>query len=309
MARFSVDKPVTHIRFGPAGWDYPDWAGKVYPAPKPKGFDPLRYLSRYFQTIEINSTFYRPATADVARGWAQRVGEQDQFRFTAKLWRRFTHERDTAWTREDVDSVRAGFDALATTGKLGGVLLQFPWSFRNDERNREWVRDLARAFREYPLVIEVRHISWNEPDFYAELAAGQIGIVNVDQPMFRNSLPPSARATSSVGYIRVHGRNYKDWFRKTAGRDERYDYLYSAAELKPWAERTRALALEPSVTDVYVVNNNHFAGQAVTNALMLEAQVTQKPVKIPETLLSAYPEELSPLTRNASVTANDPAKT
>jgi len=302
MARFSADKPGTHIRFGPAGWDYPDWAGKVYPAPKPKGFDPLRYLSRYFQTIEINSTFYRPATADVARGWAQRVGEQDQFRFTAKLWRRFTHERDTAWTREDVDSVRAGFDALATAGKLGAVLLQFPWSFRNDERNREWVRDLARAFREYPLVIEVRHLSWNEPDFYAELAAGQIGIVNVDQPMFRNSLPPSARATSSVGYIRVHGRNYKDWFRKAAGRDERYDYLYSAAELKPWAERTRALAEEPSVTDVYVVNNNHFAGQAVTNALMLEAQVTQKPVQIPETLLSAYPKELSPLTRNASVT-------
>jgi len=113
--------------------------------------------------------------------------------------------------------------------------------------------------------------------------------------MFRNSLPPSARATSSVGYIRVHGRNYKDWFRKTAGRDERYDYLYSAAELKPWAERTEALALEPSVTDVYVVNNNHFAGQAVTNALMLEAQVTRQPVKAPETLLKAYPEELSRL--------------
>ena len=102
--------------------------------------------------------------------------------------------------------------------------------------------------------------------------------------------------TAPVGYVRLHGRNYKDWFRKTAGRDERYDYLYSAAELKPWAERTKALALEPSVTDVYVVNNNHFAGQAVTNALMLEAQVTQKPVKVPETLLSAYPKELSPLT-------------
>jgi len=296
MARFSTDKPRTRIRFGPAGWDYPDWAGKVYPAPKPKGFDPLRYLSAYFETIEINSTFYRPPTAEVARGWAQRVGEHDQFRFTAKLWRRFTHERDTAWTREDVDAVRAGYDALAGAGKLGAVLLQFPWSFRNDDRNREWVRDLARAFREYPLVIEVRHISWNEPDFYSELAAGRIGIVNVDQPMFRNSLPPSARATSSVGYIRVHGRNYKDWFRKTAGRDERYDYLYSAAELKPWAERTKALAEEPSVTDVYVVNNNHFAGQAVTNALMLEAQVTQKPVKVPETLLGAYPKELSPLT-------------
>ena len=75
-----------------------------------------------------------------------------------------------------------------------------------------------------PLVVEVRHISWNQPEFYAELASRKAGIVNLDQPMFRNSLPPSARATSSVGYIRVHGRNYKDWFRKAAGRDERYDY-------------------------------------------------------------------------------------
>jgi uncharacterized protein YecE (DUF72 family) len=283
------------IRFGPAGWDYPDWAGKVYPAPKPKGFDPLRYLADYFKTIEINSTFYRPATAKVAHSWAERVRDHDPFRFTAKLWKRFTHERATAWTRDEVDAVRAGLDPLVDAGKLGAVLLQFPWSFRNTEPNREWLRDLAKAFRDYPLVLEVRHISFNEPEFYAELAASRIGIVNVDQPMFRNSLPPSARATSSVGYIRVHGRNYKDWFRKTAGRDERYDYLYSAAELKPWAERTKALAKEPNVIDVYVVNNNHFAGQAVTNALMLEAEVTGQRVKVPETLLVSYPQELSRL--------------
>jgi uncharacterized protein YecE (DUF72 family) len=93
----------------------------------------------------------------------------------------------------------------------------------------------------------------------------------------------------------VHGRNYKDWFRKTAGRDERYDYLYSAAELKPWAERAKALAQEPNVTDVYVVNNNHFAGQAVTNALMLESEVTGRRVRVPETLLATYPKELSPI--------------
>jgi uncharacterized protein YecE (DUF72 family) len=281
------------IRFGPAGWDYPDWAGKVYPAPKPKGFDPLRYLADYFDTIEINSTFYRPAAPKVAHSWVERVRDREQFRFAAKLWKRFTHERDTAWTREDVDAVRAGLDPLAEAGKLGALLFQFPWSFRNSEPNREWLRDLARAFREYPRVVEVRHISWNEPDFYRELAESNIGIVNLDQPMFRNSLPPSARATSAVGYIRVHGRNYKDWFRKTAGRDERYDYLYSAAELKPWAERTKALASEPSVTDVYVVNNNHFAGQAVTNALMLQTQVTGQRPKVPETLLKAYPKELT----------------
>lgn len=285
------------IRFGPAGWDYPDWAGKVYPKPRPKGFDPLRYIAGYFRTVEINSTFYRPPSPAAARAWNERVKDHPDFRFTAKLWRRFTHERTLAWTREEVDAVRAGLDPLADAGRLGALLLQFPWSFRNQEQNREWLRDLARAFRAYPLVVEVRHLSWNEPDFYAGLAEESIGIVNLDQPMFRNSLPPSARATSSVGYIRVHGRNYKDWFRKAAGRDERYDYLYSAAELKPWAERTLALAQEPGVTDVYAVNNNHFAGQAVANALMLEAQVTGRKVKAPGTLLHAYPGELAALTR------------
>jgi len=288
------------IRFGPAGWDYPDWAGKVYPAPKSKGFDPLRYLSEYFDVIEINSSFYGPPSPKTAEGWAKRVETRADFRFTAKLWKRFTHERGTAWTRDEVDAVRAGLDPLAGAGKLGALLLQFPWSFRNEEKNREWLRDLARAFRAYPLVVEVRHISWNEPDFYRELAERQMGIVNIDQPMFRNSLPPSARATSSVGYIRVHGRNYQDWFRKTAGRDERYDYLYSAAELKPWAERTESLAADPDVTEVYVVNNNHFAGQAIVNAAMLRAQVTGERVKAPETLLKAYPKELAPIAPSGS---------
>jgi uncharacterized protein YecE (DUF72 family) len=286
---------VSIVRFGPAGWDYPDWAGKVYPAPKPRGFDPLRYLAGFFGVIEINSTFYRPATAKVARGWVERVSGHPDFRFTAKLYKRFTHERQTAWSREEADEVRSGLHPLAEAGRLGALLLQFPWSFRNTEENREWLRDLAKAFRDYPLVVEVRHVSWNEPDFYAELVDSRMGIVNLDQPLFRNSLPPSARATSAVGYIRVHGRNYKDWFRKEAGRDERYDYLYSPGELKPWAGRTRALLEEPSVTEVYVVNNNHFAGQAVTNALMLEAQVTGARVKVPPTLLQAYPKELGPI--------------
>jgi uncharacterized protein YecE (DUF72 family) len=287
------------VRFGPAGWDYPDWAGKVYPAPKPKGFDPLRYLAGYFGVIEINSTFYRPPATNVSKSWVRRVADHPDFRFTAKLYKRFTHERTSAWSREEVDEVRSGLDPLAEAGRLGALLLQFPWSFRNTEENREWLRDLAQAFRDYSRVVEVRHVSWNEPDFYAELVASRMGIVNLDQPMFRNSLPPSARATSAVGYIRVHGRNYKDWFRKAAGRDERYDYLYSAAELKPWAERARALSQEPGVTDVYVVNNNHFAGQAVTNALMLEAQVTGARVKVPPALLEAYPRELAPIAEPA----------
>ncbi|MFL5366347.1 MAG: DUF72 domain-containing protein [Myxococcales bacterium] len=288
---------AARIRFGPAGWDYPDWAGKVYPKPKPKGFDPLRYLAEYFQTIEINSTFYRPPTEQVARSWAKRVADYRDFRFTAKLWKRFTHERTETWTKDEVAQAREGLDILHDSGKLGAVLLQFPWSFRNDEGNREWLRDLTTTFARYALVVEVRHESWNESGFYTELRERGLGFVNVDQPLFHDSIKPSARATSTIGYVRVHGRNYKDWFRKDAGRDARYDYFYSAKELEPWADRTRDLAGEPGVSEVYVVNNNHFEGKAAANAAMLEAQVTGKRVRVPETLLETYRKELSPLAR------------
>jgi uncharacterized protein YecE (DUF72 family) len=293
----SAPRVERSIRFGPAGWDYPDWAGIVYPKPKPKGFDPLRFLSEYFDTVEINSTYYRPAAPKTARSWAERVRDRGAFRFTLKLYKRFTHERGTAFTREEVDEVRSGFDPIAEAGKLGAVLLQFPWSFRNDDANREWLRDVAEAFSAYPLVVEVRHASWNEPGFYSELAERGLGIVNIDQPLFHDSIRPAARATSPIGYVRVHGRNYRDWFRKAAGRDERYDYLYTAKELEPWAERTRELQKDPIVHDVYVVNNNHFRGQAVANAAMLEAQVTGERVRVPETLFHTYEKVLAPFAR------------
>src|SRR5256885_9585284 len=101
------------VRVGPAGWSYKDWEGIAYPVPKPRGFDPLRYLACFFDTIEINSTYYRPATRKTGESWAQRVGEVDpgdRFKFTAKLWRRFTHDREEAFARADVTSVRDGMD-------------------------------------------------------------------------------------------------------------------------------------------------------------------------------------------------------
>jgi uncharacterized protein YecE (DUF72 family) len=119
--------------------------------------------------------------------------------------------------------------------------------------------------------------------------------VNIDQPLFHNSIKPSASVTSPVGYIRVHGRNYKDWFRKGAGVEARYDYLYSKEELKPWADRTKEVA--SIADDTYVVTNNHYKGKAAVNALMLKAMVTGKKSEAPETLRDAYPEELLPVTK------------
>ncbi len=116
------------IRFGPAGFQYKDWEGIVYPLPKPKKFDQLAYIANYFDTVEINSTFYGPARATTVESWVRRVEHNPDFRFTAKLYQRFTHQRKTAWTKADVADVRAGFDPLMASGKLGAVLLQFPWS-------------------------------------------------------------------------------------------------------------------------------------------------------------------------------------
>jgi uncharacterized protein YecE (DUF72 family) len=283
------------IRIGPAGWNYKDWAGVAYPEPKPKGFDPLSLLARYFDTIEINSSYYGPPAPATALKWVGRVAGNDRFRFSAKLWKRFTHERGTAFTRAEVAEATRGFMPLLEAGRLGAVLMQFPWSFRRTDVNREWLDDVARAFPRFPLVLEVRHESWNEPAFYEELAERGIGFVNIDQPRFRRSIKPSATVTSAVGYVRVHGRNYQDWFRKGAGVEARYDYLYPPEELLPWVERTRRIA--NAAEETFVVTNNHYRAKALVNAVMLESMLSRKKVAAPPELVAAYPEALGGFVR------------
>lgn len=277
------------IRFGVAGWDYKDWWGPVYPTNRPRGFDPLAYLARYVDTIEINSTFYGPASAKSAAAWARRVAENRRFRFTAKLYQRFTHQREEAWTRDEVEEAREGFAALQEAGRLGVVLLQFPWSFKRDDASREWLDDLVKAFHEFPLAVEVRHSSWNVPEFYAALRDRGIGAVNIDQPVFRHSIKPGAQVTSGIGYVRLHGRNYGNWFRDKAESHERYDYLYSKEELHEWLDRIHEVAERAQET--YVITNNHYRGQGAANALMLRA-MHGDPVAVPPELAAAFREPL-----------------
>jgi uncharacterized protein YecE (DUF72 family) len=272
---------------------YKDWEGIVYPRPKPPRFDPLRYIAEFFDAVEINSTYYGPPVAKTAASWVQRVEDHKQFRFTAKLWKRFTHERDRAWTTAEVDQVRAGFDVMMESGRLGAVLLQFPWSFRRTDANREWLGDVVRTFRQYALVVEVRHSSWLAPEFLRGLEEEGVGFVNIDQPLYHDSIGPTAHATSHVGYVRVHGRNYKDWFREKAPVEQRYNYLYLPDELKPWAERAKAIASEPATREVYVITNNHYKGKAVANALMLKSMVTEARVPAPGGVFEAYGEVMA----------------
>jgi uncharacterized protein YecE (DUF72 family) len=275
-----------NIRIGPAGWSYKDWEGIVYPQKPSAKFDPLEYLSRFFDAIEINSSFYRPFTVSTAKSWASRVVQARDFMFTAKLYRVFTHERAKA-SAEDEKQVRQGMDALAAAGKLGAVLLQFPWSFKNEADERLYLTNLLERFREYPLALEVRHSSWNNPQIYEWLEELGVGICNVDQPLFAKSIKPAAIATSQVGYVRLHGRNYQDWFREKAPRDDRYNYLYSVEELEPWITRIKEIAKKTK--ESYVITNNHFRGQAVVNALEIKATLAEQRVPAPPSLLRKYP--------------------
>jgi uncharacterized protein YecE (DUF72 family) len=282
-----------------AGWDYQDWWGKVYPAERPKGFDPLSFLTRYFDTIEINSTFYRPATARSAAAWAKRASRNPSFKFTAKLWQRFTHQRDAAWSTDEVTLAQEGLKPLADAGRLGCVLAQFPWSFKRTPESREWLDDVLAAFAAFPLAVEVRHSSWNVPEFYASLAERGVGAVNIDQPVFKNSITPGARVTADVGYVRLHGRNYENWFRDDAEPHERYDYLYSASELQPWLERIHEVA--ERARETYVITNNHYAGQGATNAAMLRKLYGGGDVEVPPELEQCYRSALAPLGIRASL--------
>jgi uncharacterized protein YecE (DUF72 family) len=258
----------------------------VYPAQKPRGFHEASYLAKYFDTIEINVSFYRPILAKTADAWLQQVQQNENFRFTAKLWRGFTHDRNA--TAADEKEFKEGVTPLLEAGRLGALLLQFPWSFRNTQENREYITRLRGQFSEYPLVLEVRHASWSEPGTLDMLEQLDLGLCNIDQPLFKTSLKPSAVATSSIGYVRLHGRNYQSWFTENRHVGERYDYLYSVAELDPWLDRVKTV--EGATEDVYVVTNNHFLGKAVVNALEIASILRGQPVSVPPPLLAHYPE-------------------
>jgi len=293
------------IRVGPAGWSYVDWAGYAYPAKKPRGFHEATYLAEFFDTIEINTSFYNPIRAEHAKGWVERVAANRNFMFTAKMWQRFTHEPNPSVLNlsvEDEKLVRAGFDVLRDAGKLGAVLLQFPFSFHRTEETFAYLDGVLKRFADYPLVVEVRHATWKAPEVFELLREHGVGFCNIDQPVIGKSLEPSARATGPGGYGRLHGRRYDTWFSddETIASFERYKYLYSEEELRPWAARVEKVA-KPA-RDVYVITNNHYQGKGVVNALQLISMLKESKVKVPEPLRTKYPE----LEKIASEPAKEP---
>jgi uncharacterized protein YecE (DUF72 family) len=292
------------LYIGTSGWSYPKgqgaWDNVFYP-PKLADGDKLPFYARYFNTVEINSSFYRPPNKVAARAWAAKV--PDDFRFAAKLWQKFTHPKmfeqatGQSWRVQDEDfSVYAeGIQPLAEAGRLGPLLAQFPTSFRPDSATLEYLEDLIRRMRGagFGMAVELRHREWTESeqtqairDFMQEQ---HVAWVMIDEPRFKTSIR-NVPLTSDTAYFRFHGRNYKQWW-SHGETEDRYNYLYTHDEQRHLADDVREVAAHTHET--YVFYNNHYGAKAVVNAVDLQRLLDQpRQQPLPEAVQALYPGAL-----------------
>lgn len=272
-------------KVGTAGWSYSDWNSVVYPSVK-KNFDKLVYLSKFFNVIEINSTFYRIPEPETVRNWTGRVEERKNFEFTVKINQMFTHERE--YTPEKIRAFSKTLEIVKDADILGAVLIQFPPSFHCCEEERDYLYNLLENFVDFPVVVEFRHKSWLNEEILKEFEENDISFCNIDQPEIGKTMPPTSIATSSRVYFRLHGRNKAKWFEESAESHERYDYLYNPGEIDSWIDMIKSI--DNTAGKTYIILNNHFRGKAPANALQLVSKLKNQKVKVPEKLFDTYPE-------------------
>ena len=271
------------IRCGVAGWSYPDWQGIVYTG---RVKDQLAFLARFVDMIEINTTFYRPPSAQNAESWVRRTRAYPDFYFTAKIHQNVTHEH--VIDPEMVRAFQEGFRPMREAGKLRHLLAQFRYDFADSAPHRDFLRELKARFSPISeLVLELRHISWQAPESLELLKSLEVVVANLDYPEARSSFTLRECRLGINGYLRLHGRNAAAWFDRSAGRDATYNYLYAPKELDDIKER--ALSLAQTYRSLTIVANNHFRGKEVANTLELKARITGERVPVPPGLLAEYP--------------------
>jgi uncharacterized protein YecE (DUF72 family) len=306
------------LRIGTSGWNYPSgrgtWNGIFYPPSRgrTKGFDELSFYAEHFNTVEVNSTFYGQPRPEVTRAWSERTPQG--FEFSVKLYQKFTHpkmfkqayvkgaaEGDAAAqalldvlarpNQSDLDEFRRGVDPLASSGKMGALLAQFPPSFKSDGPSRDYLAWLLHAFAGYSVAVELRHATWSDTlgETLALLDASGAALVQIDEPKFRLSIRQNQLPNiPGFYYMRLHGRNAAQWWTHDKAED-RYNYLYSTDEVSEFAE-TLGAARE-IVRKAYLYTNNHFSAKSVANAAMIKKQLGE-PLEgeYSEEFLSSYPE-------------------
>ena len=321
---------MSNVRIGTSGWNYPTgrgtWNGVFYPLPRrrPKGFDELSYYAEHFDTVEVNSTFYGQPRADVCRRWASRT--PPGFEFSVKLYQKFTHpgmfkqrlERslpagalDSSGdvldglarpNEADLDQFRRGVEPLAASGKLGALLAQFPPSFKDAPASRDYLAALLRAFSGHSVAVELRHRSWSDRIGETLSLLNEFGAawVQIDEPKFRFSIRQNyVPNVQGFYYMRLHGRNVAQWWRHEKSED-RYDYLYSADELKEFSETAKAATT--LVKKAYLYTNNHFSAKSIANAIMIKKQLGE-PVEgdYPDEFLDRYPDLAGTVHRRSTI--------
>lgn len=292
------------IRIGTSGWNYPTgegrWTHVFYPSTR---VDQLQFYARFFDTVEVNNSFYRPLDPKVSQGWAAKT--PDDFRFSVKVFQKFTHPsmfveatgEEPTVRPEDFTEFETGIEPLAAAGKLGVLLAQFPPSFKLSASALDLIAELARRWSGYGLVTELRHRSWTDDEGPArEFDKLGLSWVHIDEPRFESSVGQVPNV-GKLAYFRFHGRNGRDWWR--GDRDARYNYLYSMSRQADLAQQIVAVAGR-AAADTYVMYNNHFGGKAVANALQMRLLLGQQiEAEMPAPLTERFPELEELLKREA----------
>ena len=253
------------VRVGTSGFSFRDWSGPFYPVALPQS-ERLAFYARYFPALEVNSTYYRIPHPRVFRHLVDKTPEH--FEFVVKAHQSMTHQPDTPAAH--FDEFHRSIEPLVETGRMQGVLAQFPWRFRRGAASERQLDTLRERLAPHPLFVEFRHESWIDDQVFQSLTERDIGYCSVDEPPLPGLVPPVARRTTDTAYVRLHGRNAQNWW---GGRGDRYDYDYRREELEEWKRKVLELAERAKKTFVFF--NNCHAGQAARNARLMQEMLAR----------------------------------
>jgi uncharacterized protein YecE (DUF72 family) len=250
------------VFIGTAGFSYRDWKGEFYPRGLDRGHM-LEYYSSRFPVVEVNSTWHALPSPRSVLSMVRRT--PPRFQFIVKAYKGLTHE--VPGREEDFRRFMEVIRPLEDHGKLACILVQFPWGFKNIPENRDYLKRIREMLGSRKVVVEFRNEGWITEETLSLLRETGMGFCCVDEPRLKGLVKPHVFLTSSIGYVRFHGRNYEAWWDRGREPWERYDYLYSEEEMKEWVPRI--LELDRAAERTYAIFNNHYRGKAARNAAML----------------------------------------
>lgn len=247
---------MPQLKIGTAGWDYTDWEGPFYPKGISK-IERLPYYAKYFDIVEINSTFYNIPSQEIVRGWLKRTPEG--FHFVVKMWQALTHEP------MDYDEMERNYSQFFYTTqplsrKISYILIQFPPWFDYSEKHLNHLKFLLKIIsKEYKHVIELRNDSWFESNTLQDLIDGENLILGTT---YMPKISPHYWPNQKSYYIRLIGDRELTKF-NTIQRPQNDALAHLTSTLS-------ALNKDSKIKEIFIIVNNHFQGFAPESANVLK---------------------------------------